>query len=215
MNKTIKSPFYVLSEFLSPLLCENIVDTLRVNEPDRDVEGNPLKMLRMHEGFENVIWDRLQPHLSAITNHYQCKYVGTEKMTFQTYPEYAKKAAEPAQCINSKLLRKKWVKVHDVDLTAVLWLKDYHDGVPLDPKYEVYGGKLEFPAYDFSLVPQRGTMVIHPAGPHFIHCISPILVGDLMQVRINISITNNEGSMWFYDPSKFPGKWQQWFEGMF
>lgn len=215
MNKTIKSPFFVLSEFLSPMLCEKIVQDIEPVEPDRDIDGNPLKMLKMHDEYENMIWERLQPHVPVLENHYNCKYKGTEQMMFNIYPEYAKKPAEQPHSVNSKFLRKKWVKVHDVDLTGVLWLKDYHDGVPLDPRYEVYGGKLEFPAYNFSLVPQRGTLVIFPAGPHFIHAISPVLVSNLIQVNINISIRDNNDGMYIYQPADFPGTWTQWFEGMF
>lgn len=215
MNKTIKSPFYIVPEFISPNLCETIVSDIEVAEPDRDIEGDPVKMLRMHDKYENILWDRLQPIIPDLCERYNCTYKGTERMTFSSYPENAKVPAEHASCVNSKYLRKKWVKVHDVDLTAVLWLKDYHDSVPLDPRYEVYGGKLEFPAYNFSLVPQRGTLVIFPAGPHFIHAISPVLVGSLVQVRINFSINSKDGGMWHYQPAQFPGLWTDWFEGMF
>lgn len=215
MNKTIKSPFFVLPELLSPMLCEQMVEELEVKAPDLDIEGNPVKMMRMHGEFEDIIWSKLTEHTTAIEERYNCTYKGTEKMTFQIYPENAKIPAEKPMCVNAKFLRKKWVKVHDVDLTGILWLKDYHDSVPLDPRYEVYGGKLEFPAYNFSLVPQRGTLALFPAGPHFIHAISPVLVSDLIQVRINISITNKEGGIWLYNPVNFPGVWSQWFEGMF
>ena len=214
-HKTIKNPFFVFTEFLSPLICEQIVTELEPKDPDRDLEGNPVKMTRMNDEFETLIWERLISHVPTLEEYYGCKYKGTEKMTFSVYPENAKKPAELPGCVNSKFLRKKWVKVKDVDLTGILWLKDYHDNVPLDPSYEVYGGKLEFPAYNFSLVPQRGTLIIFPAGPHFISAISPVLVGNLVQVNINISITDKNGGIYLYQPQNFPGTWTQWFEGMF
>jgi hypothetical protein len=138
-------------------------------------------------------------------------------MVFQYYPENAKKPAETPGCENSEFSRRKWVKTRDVDLTGVLWLKDFNNNVPLDPRTEVYGGKLEFPVYNFSLVPQRGTLVLFPAGPHFISAISPILVSSLYQVKINMCLTAHDGGMWFYQPQQFPydegrGALMSWFE---
>jgi hypothetical protein len=74
----------------------------------------------------------------------------------------------------------------------------------------VFGGKIEFPAYNFSLVPQRGTLVLFPAGPHFITVISPILLGDLYQIKLNVCINAQGGGRWFYQPQNFPGKWSDW-----
>ena len=102
----------------------------------------------------------------------------------------------------------------DVDLVGYVWLKDYNEQVPLDPKHEVYGGKLEFPAFNFSLVPQRGTLVLFPAGPHFISVISPVLLSDLYQIKLTVSI-KTDGHRWFYQPQNFPGTWQQWFSEHF
>jgi len=89
-------------------------------------------------------------------------------------------------------------------------LKDFNSNVPLDPRHEVFGGKLEFPAYNFSLVPQRGTLVMFPAGPHFITVISPILLGSLQQIKLTVSIRAKDNGIWFYQPANFPGKWQDW-----
>jgi hypothetical protein len=130
---------------------------------------------------------------------------------FSQYFENPKDPCELHGCENAKFLRKKWVKTKDVDLVGYLWLKDYGGGVPLDPRIEVYGGKLEFPAYNFSLVPQRGTLILFPAGPHFITAISPILVGSLEQVKITVKLKTDDGGLWLYDPKNFPGTYQEWF----
>jgi hypothetical protein len=103
----------------------------------------------------------------------------------------------------------------DVDLVGFVWLKDYNENVPLDPRHEVFGGKLEFPAFNFSLVPQRGTLVMFPAGPHFITVISPILLSDLYQIKLTVCINQKNGGRWLYQPSNHPGKWQDWFSGHF
>lgn len=103
------------------------------------------------------------------------------------------------------------MKVKDVDLVGYVWLKDFNGGIPLDPRFEVYGGKLEFPAYDFSLMPQRGTLVLYPAGPHFITAVSPILVGSLEQVKVTVKLKARDGAVFIYQPSNFPGTFQEWF----
>jgi hypothetical protein len=93
-------------------------------------------------------------------------------------------------------------------LVGFLWLKSYHDAVPLDPRIEVYGGKIEFPTYNFSLTPVEGTLVIYPATPHFVTAISHVMLGSLEQIKFNIKLSN-----WAYDPSNFPGTYKDWFFG--
>ena len=216
-QKNIKSPFLIIEEFISPKICELIVDNILITQPDIDINGDPIKMERRHDEFQSVVFNRMKDKNieDRIKDTYNAKYKGTDPITFQYFPENAKAPAKQPGCENSKYMRKKWVKVKDIDLVGYIWLKDYQNTTPLDPRTEVYGGKMEFPAYNFSLVPQRGTLIIFPAGPHFITAISPILVSDLYQVKIDISISTPEGSMWFYQPVNFPGTWQEWFEGQF
>jgi hypothetical protein len=211
----MKSPFIVIQDFLSPLTCEKIINDIRVEQPDIDTDGNPKKLERHNLFWEQDIAERFRDIVPEIESRYDCKYRGLEKPLFQYYPENAKVPAEQPGCENSKYIRKKWVMWKDVDLVGFVWLKDYNESIPVDPRFEVYGGKLEFPAYNFSLVPQRGTLILFPAGPHFITVISPILLGDLYQIKLNVSIKEKNGARWLYQPSKFPGKWQQWFEGYF
>ena len=211
----MKSPFIVEQNFLSPLICEQIVESIKVGAPDTDQEGSPKKLERFNLAWEQEIASRFREMIPQLEDKYDCEYRGLEKPLFQYYPENAKVPAEQPGCENSKYVRKKWVMHKDVDLVGFIWLKDYNDNVPLDPRHEVYGGKLEFPAYNFSLVPQRGTLVMFPAGPHFISVISPILLGDLYQIKLTVSVKQKTGNRWFYQPSNFPGKWEQWFDGYF
>lgn len=204
----IKSPFMVYQDFLSPKQCDQILKHIEVKGEHVGEDGRPAKMERLHEGAQNIIFDKLKPLVPEIEEHYGFKYKGTEKVKFQIFPEGMSGPAEAPRCQNAEYLRRKWVKTAPIDVTAVLWLKDYQDAPPLDERMEVYGGKLEFPAYNFSLTPQRGTLILYPAGPHFITAISPIMVGSLQQARINIGA---EGQ-WLYQPSDFPGSWNEWFE---
>jgi len=211
----MKSPFIIVQDFLSPLTCEKIVNDIAIGDPDTDLEGNPKKIERHNLFWEQDIAERFREIVPEIESRYDCTYRGLEKPLFQYYPENAKVPAEQPGCENSKYVRKKWVMHKDVDLVGFVWLKDYNENVPLDPRHEVFGGKLEFPAYNFSLVPQRGTLVLFPAGPHFITVISPILLSDLYQIKLTTCINAKNGGRWFYQPQNHPGKWQDWFSGHF
>lgn len=205
-----KSPFLIQQDFISPLACEKILEDIEITQPDVDQNDKPIKTERHFLQWEQEIIERFRELIPEIESRYNATYRGLEKPLFQYYPENAGIAAESPGCENSEYVRKKWVKVKDVDLVGYVWLKDFNSDVPLDPRFEVMGGKLEFPAYNFSLVPQRGTLVIMPAGPHFITAISPILLGSLYQIKLNISIKTKEGGMWFYQPQNHPGKWSDW-----
>jgi hypothetical protein len=197
----------IFQDFLSPKQCDAILDQVRLVAPNLDKEGNPAKMERFHNDAEDQIFDKFQPLIPQIEAHYDLKHKGTERLLFQCFPEGMATIAEAPHCESSAMVRKKWVKVRDRDLTGILWLKDHQHEPPLDLKTEVYGGKLEFPIYNFSLQPQRGTLVLYPAGPHFITATSQVLVGDLYAVRFHIAADG----IWIYQPSNFPGNYVEWF----
>lgn len=214
MAEPVHSPFHVIEEFLSPLNCERIISELGISTPSLHEDGHPMKHERLVKdpALLNLIQGALSEHIEAVQERYSALIKGMNVPLFQQYFEDPKRPCELHRCENSELKRKKWVKVKDVDLVAYIWLKDFESGVPLDPRYEVYGGKLEFPAYNFSLVPQRGTMVLFPAGPHFITAISPVLVSSLEQIKFSLKLTSpNDGELWIYQPSSFPGTYLDWF----
>jgi len=214
MTDKTHSPFHVVEDFISPANCEKIIAELGIAEPSLAEDGRPLKNERIIKDNElfKLIQSAILENGQDIQDRYNAKIKGMETPHFQQYFEDPKHPAEPHGCENSKHVRKKWVKCKDVDVVGYVWLKDYGNGVPLDPQVEVYGGKLEFPAYNFSLVPQRGTMVMFPAGPHFITAVSPILVGSLEVIKFSLKLTTNEDGIWLYQPSNFPGTYVDWFE---
>jgi hypothetical protein len=206
------SPFLIVQDFLSPLLCEKILKDITVKTPDLDINGDPKKSEHYNLFWEQEIIERFREVVPELEAQFKAKYRGLEKPIFQYYPENTKAPAEQPGCENSKYLRKKWVMIKDVDLVGFIWLKDYNENVPLDDSFEVYGGKLEFPVHNFGFQPQRGTLVVFPAGPHFISLISHVLVGDLYQIKLNVGLTEEDGSRWFYQPTNFPGTYQTWLE---
>lgn len=206
----MKSPFIVVQDFLSPQTCEKIVEDIRVSVPDTDLNGDPKKLERFYAPWEKPLAERFKELVPEIEQRYSAEYKGLHQPLFQYYPENSKAPAEAPGCENSKYVRKKWVMHKDVDLVGFIWLKDFNSDVPLDTRHEVYGGKLEFPVYNFSLVPQRGTLVLFPAGPHFITVISPVLLGDLYQIKLNVSLNADDDGRWFYQPKDFPGTYDSW-----
>lgn len=209
----VKSPFFVIHDAVSPAKCELLISELGLAVPSRDENDKPIKNERLitHASQLDIVRSSVQENVAAIEERYDSIVKGMETPLFQQFYENPEQPCAHHGCESSKYMRKKWVKVKDVDLVGYLWLKDFNSGVPLDPRFEVYGGKLEFPAYDFSLTPQRGTLVLFPAGPHFITAISPVLIGSLEQVKVTVKMTNTEGGTWLYQPSHFPGSYQQWF----
>lgn len=215
MTKNTHSPFHVVEDFISPANCERIIAEFGISEPSIDEDGHPIKNERLIKdpALSRLIQDAVLEHGQDIQDRYTGIIKGMEVPRFIQYFENPKKPCEPHGCENAKHSRKKWVKTKDVDLVGYVWLKDYGSGVPLDPRFEVYGGKLEYPSYNFSLVPQRGTLALFPAGPHFITAISPVLVGSLEIIKFGIKLTADEdGGIWLYQPENFPGTYQEWFE---
>jgi hypothetical protein len=216
MTSEIHSPFHVVEHFISPSACEQLIAELGIATPSRDANDHPLRYERILKDVEHAAYFKalMQSQVSAIEERYNASVIGMEPPMFQQYFEDPSKPCEQAGCENAMYSRKKWVTTKAVDLVGYITLKDFGNGVPLDPRMEVYGGKLEFPApgYNFSILPQRGTLVLFPAGPHFITAVSPVLVGSLERIKVTVKLKTETGSgMWVYQPSQFPGTYQQWF----
>lgn len=199
------SPFHIVQDFLSPKVCEQIVDDLQFYEPDFNPAGKPLASTKRNDKAEELIFDKVQSVIEDLEDRYQgFSYKGMEHVKFSWYPEEFE-GSDPS-CESSKFLRKKWVKVHPRDLTGVIFLSDYQETTPFDSEYECYGGKLEFPQHQFGFQPQRGTLVIFPSDPHFINLITSVYVGDLFTAKFHIASDTN----YLYEPRNFPGDYRDW-----
>lgn len=204
-KKKIKSPFYIVDDFLSPLACEEILLQLDFIVPDMNQDDEEVFTSKTHEGAEQIVFERLLQIIPDIEEHYGLTYRGTERVNFEWFPEGSEGEAHAE---NSNFLRGKWLRTKQRDLTAVLFLSDYHNDANFDEDYEVYGGKLEFPQHKFGFNPKRGTLVVYPSAPHFINATSKVIVGDLFQARLHIATEE----MFIYQPSDYPGNYTMWFE---
>lgn len=202
---------------MSPAECDQVIKALGLRVPSYETDGTtPVKNERFlaDTPFEQELRNTLNAHADDIEQRYGATITGIDRPLFVQHFENPKKAAVPHGCENSKFLRKAWVKSKDVDVVAYVWLKDYNSGVPLDPRFETYGGKLEFPAHNFSVLPKRGTCVIFPAGPHFITAVSHVFVGSAEYIKfaLKLQIDTETGRVaWYYDPAQYPGTYVDWF----
>lgn len=200
-----KSPFYVIPEFISPLMCEEVIDACEFTVPELDKEGKEVKTTRTCEGAEGIIYERLFGIIPELQQYYDFEYKGTERMAFEWFPQ---ESIGEFQCENSNFLRGKWLRTKSRDLSGILFLSDYQEQTPFEKEFEVYGGKLEFNQHAFGFNPQRGTLVLFPSDPHFINITSRVFVGDLFQARIQIAAT----TPYIYQPDNFPGNYTTWFK---
>lgn len=201
-----KSPFMVFQHVVPEDLCYKIAQDVHV-VPDADRFGEPQPMARNHEPSEAILFEYLKPLIPQLEVHYGIKYRGTERFAFQQFPVTHGQQAEPPHCQNAVYKRKKWVRINDRDLTGVIWLKDWREAPPFDLKQHVYGGKLEFPVYNFGFQPQVGTIVVYPACERFISLTTSVQVGELQLARFHICAD----TMWLYNPDNFPGDFRSWF----
>ena len=209
MNTTTnyKSPFLIYREFSSPLLCENIIESLNLTVPDTDTEGKPIPFIKQDDYMEAIIFERFDVLRPQIIKYYGIEARGTERMTFEWYPTGAESALI---CDNSVYVREKWLRTRDRDLTAVLFLCNYQETTPFSDDFEVCGGKLEFPQWGFGFNPERGTLIVYPSDPHFINKTALIQAGELYQVRFHIAAT----TPYLFNPDNFPGNYQIWFKDL-
>ena len=203
---SIKSPFYVIQGLVPEARCVELAQTLRV-EPTNDQDGNPIPIGRHQTTIGQELFELFKPHIPDVCEHYGINYRGTEEFIFQQFPVTNGQPAETPHCENAVYKRKRWIRINDRDLTGIIWLKDYAEAPPFDTKKHIYGGKLEFPVYNFGFQPQIGTCVIFPSCERFISLTSSIQVGELQLAKFHVA---GEG-VWLYDPDKFPGDFRSWF----
>lgn len=204
MNQ-VRSPFFIIDEAISPLQCEQVADSAEFISLDVNKFGHPVMTIKHTELAHMIIAGALADHREAIEEHYQAVIANVEP----TRVQWADSTVNPAAtCDNSTRIKDKWLRVHNRDLTALVFLSDYNDKPPFDGEFEVYGGKFEFPSHGFGFNPVRGTMIIYPSDPHFTHVFSKIGMGELFVSKTFIQLE----SPLIYSPKNFPGTWKQWLE---
>lgn len=205
MSIEIRSPFYVVEDFVSPLMCEDIIDVLDFTAPSYDKDDKPVMTIKACDAAEQMIYERFLQLIPDIEEYYGIEYKGMERVMFEWFPMGS---VGEVHCENSNYVRRKWLRTKQRDLTAVLFMSDYQEQEQFEQEYEVYGGKLEFPQHKFGFKPNRGTLVVFPSVPHFINITSQVVFGDLFQARIQLAAK----VPYIYQPQQFPGNYTMWFK---
>ena len=205
-----KSPFLVIKELVSPLQCEDMVARLKHTVPNTDQKGDPTVTLKGNRLSESRITGVFNQVLPSVENYFGFETKTLTPFTFEWYPTGYK--GQKATCEGFQLFNKRgqsatWHQVKDYDFTVVVFLNDYSDERMFDERYEVRGGKLEFPTHEFGFNPERGTAIVYPCRPNFANAVSPVEIGDLNVARFHI-IAKEEFD---YDMDKFPGNYKTWF----
>lgn len=202
---TTRSPFFIIHEAISPMQCEQVADSAEFISLDVNKSGQPIMTIKHTELAHMHIAKAIADNQEAIEQHYQASITHLEP----TRVQWADGTVRPAAtCDNSTRIKDKWLRVHNRDLTALVFLSDYNDKPPFDGEFEVYGGKIEFPSHGFGFNPVRGTMIIYPSDPHFTHVFSKIGMGELFVSKTFIQLD----PPLLYSPKNFPGTWRQWLE---
>lgn len=203
MTQPSKSPFYVIPDFISPLMCEEIVDQLDFTIPDLSPSGAPVPSMKTDDDYEAYLFQQFEKYRDSIAAYYDSDHRATSQFAFKWYPVGSK---EGMHAENSIYKDGKWMRIYDRDITCVLFLSDHQDKPPFDDDYEVYGGKLEFPQHGFGFNAQRGTLIAFPSVPHFVNGVAPILAGSLYIAKFHIATK----VPLMYNPAKFPGDYKTW-----
>jgi hypothetical protein len=199
----VKSPFYIVEDFLSPQECEDIVARSFFEYPTT-VDGSPIKSTTRNLLTENRILQYFTDILDDIEDYYDYEHRGILPLSIEYYPQGM--VPEGFRCENS-VYDSKWRRVNDNDLTGIVFLKTSVQQANLDPATEVYGSRLEFSNHNFGFTPQIGQLIIFPSGPNFLNSTLPAKLGDMYQIRVQFV---GEDKL-EYNPRDFPGDYRTWF----
>jgi hypothetical protein len=204
----IKSPFLILKDFISPLDCENILDTFGTHYPDTNENNVDIKTILAHPLYENRMWQVLSKYFDYIENYYSVEVDSVSKMDVEWYP--ARSVQEPSHCDNSIYSNKKWKRVIDYDFTVIIFLKDFNNNRNFDDDFECYGGQLEFLNHQFSINPVRGTAIVFPSNQHFLHSTKSPDFGDMFQLKLHLICD----PAFEYNQADYQGNYKLWFDSL-
>lgn len=200
-----KSPFLVINELISPMECENILNTIETTTPDELEDGTLLKTLLSAPVPQMRIWNALSGFFEQIEEYYSVNILELSAMDIEWFPEDC--IQEQPRCDNSIYINKSWRITNDNDFTVIIFLKDYNDSTAFDDTFECYGGKLEIINHLFSFTPIRGTAIIFPSNQYFIHRTVSPQYGDAFQIRLHITCEER----FKYDRMQYLGNYKTWF----
>lgn len=189
---------------------EDMVARLKHTIPNTDQKGDPTVTFKGNRLSESRVSTAFNQFVPTIEDHYGFETKTLTPFTFEWYPTGY--SGQKATCEGSQMSSKRghssvWHKIYDYDFTVMLFLNDYSDSSQFDERFEVRGGKFEFPTHEFGFNPERGTAIVYPCCPNFVNAVAPVELGDLNVIRFHI-IAKKEYN---YDMANFPGNYTTWF----
>lgn len=194
-----KSPFLVNQFVLPNKLCEEFV---RASMPNTgDMFSEPVNNIDVSGILDNII-------IPNINTHYKTN-IAKSDITIESHSE---NSVPVHACESSVFSAGKWYRNKDIDFVTIIFLKNHLSNTddPIDTSFEIFGGNLEFPTFDFKFKAERGTAVTYPAVPNFINTISQVKIGQLNLLRI----VHRSDTMFVYEPFKYTGTPATWFANL-
>jgi hypothetical protein len=201
----IKSPFFVIENFIEPLTCEDIISRLDHTVPNYNSSGKPEKTIKFNRLTEIRLLPSLEMIIPDLETYYGYQHKGLTGFTFEWYPQGFQ--GDRPRCENSEYIDKRWTRVNNNDFCGLIILNEYNDKPPFDPYFEVNGGKINFPNHKFSFNPKRGTLIVFPGNENFLNFVGQVKNGDLNLIRYHITAEKP----YRYDIKNFPGDYKSWF----
>jgi len=191
-----KSPFVVNQRVLSGKICEELVSASMENYGEMFSEPVHNKTI------DSLLASKITPN---IERHFGVKIMKVDV----TIESRGQQSSSPHICDSAVYSNGMWYRNKDIDFVTVIFLKDHLESVdePIDDTFEVYGGKLEFPTFNFGFLPERGTAVTFPAVPNFLNTIANVKIGQLDMLRIFY----RSDTMFVYEPTQYAGNPDIWF----
>ena len=73
---TIRSPFLIYPEFISPKKCQELIGAVEVTAPNYDANGDPMKMERHYLEGEDFLYSRFKTIVPEIEDRYDGTFKG-------------------------------------------------------------------------------------------------------------------------------------------
>lgn len=125
-----KSPFVLFENFVSPLMCEDIIDRLDHTTPDRDEKNNPHKTIKFNRLTEIRLLPGIEEELVPyLEQYYGYEHKGISPFEFEWFPERG--TVPQARCENSEYVNGKWHRVNNHDFVGIIFLNSQQETVPL------------------------------------------------------------------------------------
>lgn len=203
-NPTHVSPFMVTEQLMSPLTCEEIIDTFHPEVPMTHDDGSVSSTTISNASLNELVVPYVKALMPLLDEKYGVDIKAIHSISLDWIPQGAVK--EPV-CESSEFISGNWVKHQLIDFTSIIFLTSFNDNPPFDDEFECNGGCLEFINHKFNVKPSRGDCITYPSDPRFANANSKVLNGDCFQLRVNYAAT----TPYVYNPKEFPGNYLTWF----